>query len=82
MRGKSKVRMFVNSDFSDLLNIFHANGVKYLIIGGYAVIQYTEPRFTKDLDIWIGVEKANAAAIYKSSGRHQDFLDVDSLLHF
>lgn len=27
--------MFVNSDFSDLLRIFNANNVKYLVIGGY-----------------------------------------------
>ncbi len=58
--------MFVNSDFSDLLNLFNANHVRYLIIGGYAVIQYAEPRYTKDLDIWISVDKENAAAVYKS----------------
>ena len=58
--------MFVNSDFSDLLNLFNANGVKYLIIGGYAVIQYAEPRYTKDLDIWIRVDEENAAAVYKA----------------
>ncbi|MEW5871561.1 MAG: DUF6036 family nucleotidyltransferase [Chloroflexota bacterium] len=58
--------MFVNSDFSDLLNLFNANNVKYLIIGGYAVIQYAEPRYTKDLDLWIGADKNNAAAVYKA----------------
>jgi predicted nucleotidyltransferase len=58
--------MFVNSDFSDLLKIFNANAVKYLIIGGYAVVQYTEPRFTKDLDIWISVDRDNAAAVFKA----------------
>jgi hypothetical protein len=58
--------MFVNSDFSDLLNLFNANHVKYLVIGGYAVIQYAEPRYTKDLDIWISVDNENAAAVYKS----------------
>jgi predicted nucleotidyltransferase len=58
--------MFVNSDFSDLLNLFNANNVKYLIIGGYAVIQYAEPRYTKDLDIWISVDNPNAAAVYKA----------------
>ena len=42
--------MFVNSDFSDLLKLFNDNDVKYLVIGGYAVIQHGEPRFTKDLD--------------------------------
>jgi hypothetical protein len=58
--------MFVNSDFSDLLNLFNANNVRYLIIGGYAVIQYAEPRYTKDLDVWISVDKENAAAVYKA----------------
>ena len=42
--------MFVNSDFSDLLRLFNANQVKYLVIRGYALIQYAEPRYTKDLD--------------------------------
>jgi len=45
--------MFVNTDFSELLSLFNRNNVKYLIIDGYAVIQYTEPRYTKDLDIWV-----------------------------
>ena len=58
--------MFVNSDFSDLLKIFNANSVRYLIIGGYAVIQYAEPRYTKDLDIWISVDEENAAAVFRS----------------
>jgi hypothetical protein len=58
--------MFVNSDFSDLLKIFNANNVKYLVIGGYAVIQYAEPRFTKDLDLWISTDTGNAAAVYQS----------------
>jgi hypothetical protein len=58
--------MFVNSDFSDLLNLFNANNVKYLIIGGYAVIQYAEPRYTKDLDLWISADKDNAVAVYKA----------------
>ena len=44
--------MFVNSDFSDLLKIFNDSGVEYLVIGGYALIQYAEPRYTKDLDLY------------------------------
>jgi hypothetical protein len=38
--------MFVNSDFSDLLRHFNAGGVRYLVVGGYAVVQYAEPRYT------------------------------------
>lgn len=58
--------MFVNSDFTDLLRIFNDNNVKYLVIGGYAVIQYAEPRYTKDLDLWISADASNAVAVYKS----------------
>lgn len=58
--------MFVNSDFTDLLRLFNDNGVRYLVIGGYAVIQYAEPRYTKDLDLWISTDAVNAAAVYKS----------------
>ena len=56
--------MFVNSDFSDLLKLFNDKKVKYLIIGGYAVVQYAEPRFTKDLDVWISTDSENAKAVY------------------
>lgn len=58
--------MFVNSDFSDLLRLFNDNNVKYLVIGGYALIHYAEPRYTKDLDLWISTNIANAAAVYKA----------------
>jgi hypothetical protein len=69
--------MFVNSDFSDLLRLFDANQVEYLVIGGYALIQYAEPRYTKDLDLWIGAEATNAAK--RAAGRPQDLLDVEQL---
>jgi hypothetical protein len=44
--------MFVNSDWTDLLRLLESRNVRYLVIGGYAVTQYAEPRFTKDLDLW------------------------------
>jgi hypothetical protein len=56
--------MFVNSDFTDLLKLFNANDVRYLVIGGYAVVQYAEPRFTKDLDLWIITDPKNAKAVF------------------
>lgn len=56
--------MFVNSDFTELLNLFNAKGVRYLVIGGYAVVQYAEPRFTKDLDLWVSTDPANAKAVF------------------
>ena len=58
--------MFANSDFSDLLRLFNAARVRYLVIGGFAVIQYAEPRFTADLHLWVGTEPHNAGAVYEA----------------
>jgi hypothetical protein len=58
--------MFINSDFSDLLKLFDEYRVRYLVIGGYAVIQYAEPRFTEDLDLWISTDTTNALAVYNA----------------
>jgi len=58
--------MFVNSDFSDLLRHFNVGGVRYLVVGGYAVVQYAEPRYTKDLDLWISTDPLNARAVYQA----------------
>ena len=58
--------MFVNSDFSDLLRLFDAERVRYLVIGGYAVIQYAEPRFTADLDLWTSTDLSNAGAVFRA----------------
>lgn len=54
----------MNSDFKDLLEAFNAAGVRYLIIGGYAVIKHTEPRFTKDLDLWVATDIENSKKVY------------------
>ena len=43
----------MNSDFLDLLVRFNAGGVKYVVVGGYAVIRYTQPRYTGAIDILI-----------------------------
>ena len=51
-------------DYKDLLSAFHAHGVKYLIVGAYAVIFHSQPRFTKDLDILVGTDRLNAEATY------------------
>ncbi len=56
----------MNSDFKELLKLFNDAKVKYLIIGGYAVAKHSEPRYTKDLDIWIGNERENAERVFRA----------------
>jgi len=58
--------MLTNPDFKELLNLLEKYKVRYLVVGGYAVMKYTEPRFTKDLDLWISTDKDNSKAIYEA----------------
>jgi hypothetical protein len=56
----------INSDFKDLLRSLNAAGIRYLIVGGYAVMVHTEPRYTKDLDIWIDRDEENARVVLET----------------
>ena len=56
--------MQINSDFRDLLRSLNAAGTRYLIAGDYAVMIYTEPRYTKDLDVWVDPSPGNAQAVF------------------
>jgi hypothetical protein len=58
--------MLTSSEFRELLSIFSDHKVRFLIVGGYAVMKYSEPRFTKDLDLWIAIDQDNASAVYES----------------
>lgn len=56
----------MDKDFKDLLSTFNAHDVQYLIVGGYAYSNYTEPRTTKDLDLFVSTSSKNAAAVFRS----------------
>ncbi len=56
--------MKINSDFREMLRELNAAGVRYLIVGGYAVMVHTEPRYTKDLDLWIEPVESNAQKLF------------------
>ena len=56
----------MNSDFSDLLKLMDQFQVRFLVVGGYAVIRHTEPRFTKDLDLWIEATAENADRCFRA----------------
>ena len=78
-------------DYKDLLSAFHAHGVRYLIVGGYAVIFHAQPRFTKDIDLFINADPANAHATYAALAafgaplqgiRPEDFAERGSFFRF
>jgi hypothetical protein len=56
----------MNKDLKELLLAFNAHDVKYLVVGGYAVGVHSEPRATKDLDIFIRTDDENSHAVYRA----------------
>ena len=51
-------------EFKQLLSIFNAGKVRYLVVGGYAVSLHAQPRSTQDIDILIASDAQNARAVY------------------
>ncbi len=56
----------MEKDQRDLLREFNAHNVRFLIVGGYAFSFYTEPRATKDLDIFVERSPENAARVFRA----------------
>jgi predicted nucleotidyltransferase len=54
------------NDQKDILRVFNAHGVEYLIVGGHAVSQHAEPRATKDLDVFIRNDATNAERVFQA----------------
>jgi hypothetical protein len=53
----------VNRDFSDLFAAFNEAGASYLVVGAHAVAFHAEPRYTKDLDLWVDASEQNATLV-------------------
>lgn len=52
--------MKLNRDFHEFLQFFVAHEVRFLVVGGYALAIHGHPRYTKDLDVWVWADPANA----------------------
>lgn len=50
-------------DFKELLELLNAHEVDFLIVGGYALAFHGYPRFTGDLDIYLGIQRDNAKKV-------------------
>jgi hypothetical protein len=55
----------LTKDFKEFLQLLNERKVKYLLVGGYAVILHGYPRYTGDIDIWIKPDSKNAKKIMK-----------------
>ena len=61
--------MPIHRDFRDLLKEFNGAKVEYLVVGAYAVSFHAEPRYTKDLDLWINPTPRNAQRVHAALSR-------------
>jgi hypothetical protein len=55
--------MEIQQDFKDLLELFNAHKVEYIIVGGYALAFHGVPRYTGDIDIFVKPDDENATRI-------------------
>lgn len=56
----------ISKDFKEFIRLLNKNNVKYLVVGGYALAFHGFPRYTKDIDIWVWVDKKNADNILRT----------------
>lgn len=53
----------LSRDFKEFVALLNAHGVKYLVVGGYAMAVHGRPRQTGDLDVWLRFDHDNALRV-------------------
>lgn len=51
--------MILSPDFRDFFASLNEARVRYLVVGGYAVALHGHPRYTKDIEVWTGLDEEN-----------------------
>jgi hypothetical protein len=59
----------LNKDYKDILRTLTAEGVKFILIGAYALAAHGYPRATMDIDFWIMPSRDNAEAVLRALKR-------------
>ena len=71
--------MAENPHYSELLQLLNEFQVEYLIVGGFAVMKYGEPRYTKDLDIWVHNSPENSVRVVEALTKFGAPLEHDGI---
>ena len=74
--------MVSNRDFKDLFSALSAADARFIVVGAHAVMVYTVPRYTKDLDVWVEPTPDNARRVHAALvafGAPMSDLGVDDL---
>ena len=56
--------MAINRDFEEMFSALSDAGAEFLVVDAHAVMFYSEPRYTKDLDIWVRPTRQNAERVH------------------
>jgi len=56
----------MDKDLREILFALNAHEVEYLVVGGYAVSTYSEPRGTKDLDVLVRSNEENSERVFRA----------------
>jgi len=81
----------METEYLNLLRLFHAERVEYVVVGGYAVIAHGYPRTTGDIDLLVRPTLENARRVVHALGRYgfcsgefeeADFTTVPNFLSF
>jgi hypothetical protein len=65
--------------YRELLQLLNEFEVEYLIVGGFAVMKYGEPRYTKDLDLWVHNSAQNSQRVVEALRKFGAPLDHDGI---
>lgn len=72
----------LDQDYKEFIELLNAHGVRYMVVGGYAVAYHGYIRQTGDIDVWVEISEENAARLvqvmqafgFGSMYREADFL--------
>ena len=56
----------LNSDYKDMLQALLDHGVKFLLVGAYAMGAHGYPRATGDIDIWVEPSAENSRRVHQA----------------
>jgi hypothetical protein len=62
-------KVSLDPNFKEFIELLNSEGVKYLLLGGYAVNFHGHHRFTADIDFWISPEEENSRRLSKALQR-------------
>jgi predicted nucleotidyltransferase len=65
--------------YKELLQLLNEFQVEYLIVGGFAVMKYGEPRYTKDLDVWVHNSPQNSVRVVEALRKFGAPLEHDGI---